>query len=336
MNEPGRVDCRLCQRRCSLLEGEVGFCGVRANRGGLLRCLTYGYPLFARIDPVEKKPLFHFFPGSRLLSLGGFGCNLRCSFCQNWYFSCLSSEEIGSYLQAHPPPHLSPSDVVRAARDKGCMGMAWTYNEPILWAEYILDVAKLARPLGLKTVVVTNGLLTPEALEMIGPYTDALRVDIKSLEAGFYESLTGFVPDLSGMLEVIRDARTKWGCHLEVVTPLIPEHGDDDLSLRQIGRWILSTLGPDTPWHLTRFYPAYRLKDLPPTRIESMGRAREIGLEEGLYFVYGTFPAAGGWGNTSCPACGEVAVKRSPSVVIQYDVEGRCPTCGFRLNIRNS
>jgi pyruvate formate lyase activating enzyme len=302
---------------------------VRENRGGKIYALSYAKVSSMAPDPVEKKPLFHFYPGSLVFSLGSLGCNLRCIHCQNWEIahSRMVGEEPGVV-------DLQPEEAVRAAKRYSCQGLAWTYNEPTIWLEYTLDSAKLCRKEKLYTVYVTNGYTTPEALDEMGPYLDAYRVDVKGFTEEFYRKLAK-VLHLKPVLEAAIRAKKNWNMHVEIVTNVIPTMNDDEGQLRGIARWIRDNLGDKTPWHVTRFIPYLELSHLYPTPVRTLERAREIGFEEGLKFVYiGNVPGHPGE-NTRCPRCKELVIERSGYSIMRFEVEGgKCKHCGEGLNIR--
>jgi len=324
-----RVRCRTCQWRCRINPGKYGVCGMYQNRDGTLYNLNYGRVSSLAADPIEKKPLFHFYPGTLCFSLGTLGCNFHCKHCQNWEISTADSSAL-----LHGCRELTPEQSVALARKYGCRGMAWTYNEPVIWLEHTLESAQLARENGLYTVYVTNGYATPEALDAIGPYLDAWRVDIKGFSDAFYRTLTG-IPRWREILDVTKRAQEKWDMHVEVVTNIIPTLNDDDAQLGGIAGWIRDALGELTPWHVTRFYPHHHLTHLPSTPLETIERACEIGKKAGLKFVYaGNIPGHASE-STKCPACGRVAVGR---VGYETDTSGlngsKCRSCGAELNFR--
>ncbi|MCX5970294.1 MAG: AmmeMemoRadiSam system radical SAM enzyme [Coprothermobacterota bacterium] len=325
--ERGAVHCAVCPRRCRIKEGQRGFCKTRENRGGILYALTYGMVSSLAVDPIEKKPLFHFHPGSRCLSLGSLGCNLRCLHCQNWSISQVDPVHSG-FLEA-----LSPEDCLRTAQKEGAAGIAWTYNEPTIWLEYTLDCAQLAKTAGLYTVSVTNGYITPEALAILAPWLDAYRVDLKGWSREFWQQIPQ-IPNSQPVFEAARLARQRYGLHLEVVTNVIPGWNDDETSLRGLARWISRELGDDTPWHLTRFFPSYRLQETPPTPLSSLLRGERIGREEGLRYIYlGNLDGKGE--NTMCPSCGTTLIERSGFSLLCCTLgqDHRCPRCGLVIPI---
>ena len=324
----GRVRCGLCPRHCNIQPGGRGYCQAYRNDGGTLISVDYGQVSSAAVDPIEKKPLFHFYPGSRVFSLGSWGCNMRCRHCQNWEIACVDVGEDGEGRE------MSPEDAVRTAKRHGSQGIAWTYNEPSMWLEYTVDTAMRARAEGLYTVYVTNGYLSLEALDLIGPYLDAWRVDFKGFTDAFYRDLAR-VPDFRPILDATLRAKERWGCHVEVVTNIIPTRNDDTAQLEALAAWVAQHLGRQTPWHVTRFYPHRDLLDVPPTPLSTLERARQIGLDAGLQYVYlGNVPGHEAE-HTYCPSCGERVIVRAGYHVQLVGVrEGLCRSCGASLNIR--
>ena len=300
-------------------------CRVRQNRDGVLHTLNYGEVSSVAIDPIEKKPLFHFYPATPVFSVGGWGCNFHCLHCQNWEIACVDTPPGSRYL--------SPEEQVRLAVQERCAGVAWTYNEPTVWYEYTLDCARLARARGLYTVYVTNGFMTPEALDGIGPWLDAWRVDVKGFSDRLYRHLAN-VRQWRGILEVAARARNRWNMHVEVVTNVIPGWNDDDAQLRGIAEWMVAELGPLTPWHVTRSFPMHRLQDVVATPLETIQRAVDIGRAAGLKFVY-SGNVSGRNEDTICYSCGRIAIRRSGYRVEILSLNGsRCAHCGAELNIR--
>lgn len=327
----GKVRCHVCPRLCVIAEGRLGYCKARQNIGGKCYSLIYGKVCSVMADPVEKKPLFHFHPGSQVLSLGTLGCNMRCVHCQNWQIAHADVLEEGSQLSDLPVEKLP-----RIAAKYNCQGVAWTYNEPTIWLEYTLDGAQLCHEHGLYTVYVTNGYITAEALDLIAPHLDAYRVDIKGFRPETYRFIAK-VKDVKPIFASAVAAYHRYGCHVEIVTNVIPTVNDDEDTLRQIARWIVAELGPRTPWHVTRFYPYLELSHLPPTPIATLERAMAIGHEEGLQFVYiGNVPGHRGE-NTVCPGCGRLVIRRDGYSIGNIDVrEGYCSFCGEDLHIRQT
>ncbi|MDP2661102.1 MAG: AmmeMemoRadiSam system radical SAM enzyme [Dehalococcoidia bacterium] len=324
----GVVRCHVCQWRCRIQPGGLGACKARQNVEGRLYALNYQDVTAAHVDPIEKKPLFHFYPGSQVFSLGTWGCNFHCRHCQNWEISTAqSAREVGA-------EKMTPEESIRLTIQHRCQGIAWTYNEPTIWFEFTYEGAQLARQAGLYTVYVTNGYMTPEALDLIGPYLDAYRVDVKGFKDSFYRELAR-VPSVKGVLETAQRAKEKWNMHMEVVTNVIPSMNDDDDQLEGIARWMVRSLGPSTPWHVTRFHPDHLLRHIPSTPISTLERACDLGQRAGLQFVYlGNVPGTDKE-NTLCPACGRLAVRRlgyQTEVVGMAD--GRCSHCQADLNMR--
>jgi pyruvate formate lyase activating enzyme len=328
---PGsRVRCNVCQWRCVIAPGKLGVCRARRNEGGVLFTLNYAEVTSAAADPIEKKPLYHFFPGSSCYSLGSWGCNFHCIHCQNWQISCVESpSELNRNLQ-----NVSPEKAIELAKRNSCAGIAWTYNEPAIWLEYTLDSAKLAKKEGLYTVYVTNGYMTPEGLDAMGPYLDAWRVDAKGFSDTLYKNLAK-VPKWRGILDVAKRAKEKWGMHVEVITNVIPTMNDDETQLTDIADWIYQELGELTPWHVTRFYPQYQLNELPPTPITTLEKAYDIGKKAGLKFVYlGNVPGHDRE-NTACYSCGKVVIQRAGYFTQVVNIDGsKCGFCGVELNIK--
>ncbi len=324
----GGVRCQVCQWRCRIQPGALGACKARQNIDQRLYALNYEDVTAAHIDHIEKKPLFHFYPGSKVYSLGTWGCNFHCRHCQNWEISfAQSAREVGAQK-------MSPEESVQRAVRSGSQGIAWTYNEPTIWFEFTYDGARLAKEAGLYTVYVTNGYITPEAMDMIGPYLDAFRVDVKGFKDIVYRELAR-VPSVKGVLEMAQRAKEKWDMHVEVVTNVVPTMNDDDEQLEGIARWIAGSLGPTTPWHVTRFHPDHQLRHIPSTPLSTLEKAYDIGQRAGLSFVYLGNVLGTGKENTICPACGSLAIQR---IGFEADIlgmeQGRCSHCKADLNMR--
>ncbi|MDO8637367.1 MAG: AmmeMemoRadiSam system radical SAM enzyme, partial [Dehalococcoidia bacterium] len=293
--------------------------------------MNYGIVSSIAVDPIEKKPLYHFLPGTLCFSLGTLGCNFHCQHCQNWEISCSTPSEVGRGTQ-RVPPELA----IQLAKQHHCAGITWTYNEPTIWFEYTYDSAKLARANNLYTGYVTNGYITPEALDTIGPYLDAFRVDIKGFTDNFYRILTG-IPHHRGILEVTQRAQEKWGMHVEIITNIIPTMNDDDEQLLGIATWIKNKLGELTPWHITRFYPIYKLTHLPPTPVSTLEHAWEIGKKAGLRFVYLGNVTGHQAENTTCYSCGKTIIERiGYQIKIMGLDDSRCRSCGANLNFKTA
>jgi len=315
-----RVRCNTCPRHCQLGEGKQGYCFTRQNQQGKLYSLIYGQVASISVNPIEKKPVFHFYPGSRWLSLGSLGCNFRCPGCQNWEISHAKPEGEGT-------TYISPEECITLAKRYNCLGISWTFNEPTIWLEYTLEGAKLAKEHGLYTNYVTNGYITPEALDLIGPYLDVFRVDIKAFSSASYGSIA-HVADFTPILEATKRAQKTWGMWVEVVTNVIPGYNDCEEELRGIGSWIHCELGAHTPWHITRFYPHLKLSHLEPTPITLLEKAREWAFQEGLSYVYlGNVPGNPGE-DTYCHRCQRLLIKRHIFNILEHNLKrGCCPYC---------
>ena len=324
-----RVRCHICQWRCVISLGKSGVCRMYQNSGGTLYNRNYAQVSSVAADPIEKKPLFHFFPGTLAFSLGGWGCNFHCQDCQNWEIACPETGEPWRGSQ-----EIMPRAAIEMAQRYHCQGIAWTYNEPTVWFEYTLDSARLAKENNLYTVYVTNGYITPEALDTIGPYLDAWRVDIKGFSDSFYRKLAK-ISNWRGILEVAQRAKDRWQMHVEVVTNIIPTMNDDDQQLEGIAGWIKESLGELTPWHVTRFHPHHDMMHLPPTPVATLERAYDIGRKAGLKFVYvGNVPGHNSE-STICYSCGKPVIERFGYQTKVVGLEdSRCRFCGAELNFR--
>lgn len=329
--DEGTVRCHVCPRLCRVAPGKSGVCRARVNRDGVLYAITYGRVCSVAADPIEKKPLYHFFPGTRVLSLGSVGCNFACRHCQNWQIAHADPSEATRDLRDLPVRNLAV-----LAANNACQGVAWTYNEPTIWFEYILDGAQAAHKHGLYTVMVTNGYITGDALAMLAPHIDAYRVDVKGFSNAQYKELCR-IPDMRPVLESAERAKAAYGCHVEIVTNVIPTFNDDDTTLRGIATWIVERLGPETPWHVTRFMPYLEFSHLPPTPLSSLERAITIGHDAGLQFVYiGNVPRHDGE-NTICPRCRRLLVRRTGYAVEDVALRGTfCAMCGQNVNVRTT
>jgi pyruvate formate lyase activating enzyme len=329
---PGnKVRCGVCQRRCLIAEGKTGYCQTRINHQGKLYSSIYGVVSSLNNDPIEKKPVFHFYPGSSCLSLGSFGCNFRCLFCQNWEISWADGVRESERSQ-----RLAPAQVVALAQKYQSAGIALTYNEPAIWLEYALEVFKLAKTKKLYTVWVTNGYATPEALDIIAPYLDVYRVDLKSFADKFYQQLIK-VPKAEPIFRTTKYLHDRYPqIHIECVTNIIPGWNDNPQMLKKIAAWIKNNLGPKTPWHLTRFFPCAELTNVPATPEKTLLAARKIGLQAGLQFVYLGNLEVDTEDDTFCPKCRTLVIKRDGYAVkiLAVSKDGRCLKCDENLNIK--
>jgi pyruvate formate lyase activating enzyme len=314
------VNCHLCNHHCHIKLDKHGICGVRKNQDGTLWSLVYGKVITQHIDPIEKKPLYHFYPGTRSYSIATVGCNFRCTFCQNADISQSPREDRSIYGNT-----VAAESIVEQARKTGCASISYTYTEPTIFMEYALDVARLAYGVGIKNIFVSNGYMTEESLEAIAPYLDAANVDLKAFSDHFYAKQCG--AHLEPVLKTL--ARMKeLGIWLEVTTLLIPGLNDDPAELTEMVKF-LSSLGPETPWHISRFHPAYRLMDRPVTPIRTLQNARDIGIKGGLQYVYlGNVPGDAGE-NTYCRQCRALLIERYGFTIQNRGLEGgKCATCG--------
>jgi pyruvate formate lyase activating enzyme len=315
-----KVECFLCAHRCRIASDHFGVCSVRENRNGKLVSHVYGEVIAAHIDPIEKKPLYHFLPGTTSFSIATVGCNFRCPFCQNWQISQVPKK--GPRLDAGQP--LAPEEVVRVARARGCRSISYTYTEPTIFFEYAYDTARLARSAGLANIFVTNGYMTAEALRMIQPFLDAANVDLKSFRDETYKKICG--ARLQPVLDSVRLMR-ELGIWVEVTTLVVPALNDSDLELSDIAGFIAS-VSPEIPWHISRFHPDYEYDQAPATPMETLRKARAIGMGAGLKHIY----IGNVWGeseNTQCGQCGKTILRRSGFSVEENRIRGgKCSFCG--------
>ena len=321
----GKVKCHLCNHYCVITEGNRGICGVRENKNCKLYSLVYGKSVSVGVDPIEKKPFFHFHPGSISYSIATVGCNFHCHNCQNWTISQMpkgKAKEIAG-------DELLPVEIVANAKKRGCKSIAYTYTEPTIFFEYAYDTAKLAQKEGIKNVFVTNGYTSAAAIKEISPFLDAANVDLKSFREDFYHKVCG--AKLQPVLENIKLYK-ELGVWIEVTTLLIPGYNDDENQLEEIARFIRS-VGVDIPWHITAFYPSFELLDVSPTSLESLRKARDIGIRAGLRYVYeGNIPGQGGE-NTYCYGCGKTLIKRYGFEIMENNIiDGTCRQCKIKID----
>ncbi len=318
--ENGQVKCGLCHHQCILKDGKRGICGVRENQGGVLMSLVYGSAISQAVDPIEKKPLHHFLPGSTSLSIATVGCNFRCLHCQNYSISHIPNR--GILDEGHSIP---PERIVQSAVRYNCASISYTYTEPTVFYEYAYEIAKLASEKGIKNVFVTNGYTTAEALKEIKPYLHAANVDLKFFDDAKYQELCG--AKLDGVLETIRTYH-ELGIWIELTTLIIPGHNDDDEQLKAIAGFI-AELDRNIPWHVTAFRPMHRMQDRPSTPTATLEHARKLGVDAGLKYVYvGNAPSSEGEA-TWCPSCGAAVIKRSGFTSDKHKLtNGACAACG--------
>ena len=318
-----KVRCSLCAHQCVIKDGKRGICHVRENRGGTLYSLVYGKLISMNIDPIEKKPLFHFLPGSTSLSIATVGCNFRCQHCQNY--------DISEYPRKHPDipgQTATPEDVVKAAERHGCESISYTYTEPTIFFEFAYDCAKRAHGKGIKNVFVSNGYTGAEATRTIAPYLDGNNIDLKG-DNDFYKEICGArVDPVKNTIRLMREL----GVWVEVTTLIIPDLNDSEKTLRGIADFLVS-VDSSIPWHVTQFYPTHQLTDKPRTPIQTLRRARDIGYEAGLKYIYeGNVPGEGGE-NTSCPTCKELLIKRVGYSIGNVTIKnGACSHCGSAID----
>lgn len=315
------VQCQLCFRSCTIPEGSRGYCTARINKDGRLYSLVYG-KVTHQIDPVEKEPLLHFLPGTQTLCFGTAGCNFQCLFCHNWQLAARSPEEVKL-------TYLSPEQAVDMAIESGVASISFTYNEPTVFYEWVYDVCKLAQEQGIRTYFHTNAGMNSDPLKQLLKYLDAVCVDLKGFTSEFYK-ITSFseLEPVLNTLKTIKESEV-W---FEIVNLIIPTMNDDPAQIREMCRWIKENLGDEVPVHFTRFFPAYKLTKLPPTAIETLEKARQIAIEEGLkYVTIGNMPGPE-FNSTFCPQCGNILIKRVHFDVLEKNiVDGRCLTCGHEI-----
>ncbi len=313
------IECLLCPRYCKLGDRERGYCGVRENNDGIYYTLVYGKACAIHIDPIEKKPLFHYLPGSQALSIATAGCNVNCKFCQNWEISQVRPEQVRHY-------DFPPEMVVEYSRQQSCPIIAYTYTEPVVFYEYMYDTSLSARKANLKSVVITGGHINPEPLEELTKVVDGIKIDLKSFSENFYHNYVR--GELKPVLEAIKIVhRSKaW---LEIVYLVIPTLNDSPSEIRSLSRWMMKEVGPDVPIHFSRFHPMYLIKNLPPTPVSTLEKARKIAFEEGLHYVYiGNVPGHEGE-STFCPKCQNKVVERYGFQVKKINLKrGNCNRCG--------
>jgi pyruvate formate lyase activating enzyme len=310
--------CQLCAQECILRSGEKGKCRARMNVEGEMRSLVYGRPLAIHVDPIEKKPFYHFLPGSTAFSLGTAGCPLRCKFCQNWEISQSSPED-------HRTSFVSPAAIVDAAARRDAPTVAFTYNEPTVFVEYLSDIAGIARKQKVRTVLISCGFMNSEPLTEMCSLLDAIKIDLKGFSEEFYRDVCGasLVPVLRSIKQISRSR-----VHLEIVNLVVPTLNDSPKMLEGLADWIVGELGPDIPVHFTRFHPDYQLRNLPPTPVATLERARDIALRRGIRYPFvGNVPDHAG-NHTYCPGCGKIVIRRSAFFVLEMNVgNGRCRFC---------
>ncbi len=317
-----KIKCVLCPRECVIDDLERGYCGVRENRDGTYYTLVYGNACSANIDPIEKKPLFHFLPGTQAFSIATVGCNVECKFCQNWEISQMRPEQAQNY-------ELPPEEVARIAEQRGSASIAYTYTEPVIFTEYMHDCAQAGQRHGIRSVMISNGFIQAKPMDDLCKVLDAVKIDLKAFRQKFYTEL------VAGQLQPVLDTLIrlkKNGKWFEIVYLIIPTKNDDPQELKDMCRWVAQELGKDVPVHFSRFYPQYRLKNISPTPAKTMNLAREIGLAEGLHYVYvGNLPGHEAE-STFCPGCQQRVIHRMGYSILENKLKnGQCPNCKTKI-----
>ncbi|MCM8764907.1 MAG: AmmeMemoRadiSam system radical SAM enzyme [Candidatus Omnitrophica bacterium] len=317
------VKCNLCPKNCLIPEGSYGFCRARKNIGGTLYAMGYGKPCSVAIDPMEKKPLFHYLPGARTFSIASAGCSLRCLFCQNWQISQSTPEQTRNY-------NLTPEEVVNLAKEKNCPVIAYTYSEPVNFYEYMIDTTKISHEKGIKNIMHTAGYINQDPLEKLLPYIDAANVDLKGFSQDYYRNVCG-----GGLDDVLRTLKImkKHKIWIEITTLIVPGYNDSEEELRKLCEWIKNNLGHDTPLHFSRFYPVYKLAHITATPYQTLEKAREIARRSGLKYVYIGNVYDNPYEDTICPNCGKIIIDRKGFEILQNHIRnGKCKYCGTKIS----
>ena len=319
------IQCMLCRHNCFICEENTGICGVRINKKGILYSSVYGKTTGIGIDPVEKKPLFHFYPGTSVLSFGTIGCNFKCMFCQNYIYSQAPRE--GRYIKEE---NIMPEEIIDMAKRYDCKLIAYTYNEPTIFLEYALDCMKIAKKNNIKNIFISNGYFSKQTIKLIEPYLDAVNIDLKSFNPEFYSKIVG--ANIEGVLDSLQIiAKTKiW---LEVTTLIIPGKNDSEKEMKDIAKFIKDKLGAEVPFHISAFFPCYKMTDIPPTTAKALIKAKKIAINEGLKYVYiGNIDVKGGE-DTICPECKKTIIKRDRYLIEENNiVESKCKFCNKKIN----
>jgi pyruvate formate lyase activating enzyme len=313
-----KIECQLCPRGCSVADLERGYCGCRENRGGTYYTLVYSRPCALHVDPIEKKPLFHYLPGTNAFSLATAGCNIECKFCQNWNISQFRPEQVKAY-------YVPPQKVVELSKEYDCPTIAYTYSEPVVFYEYMYDIAALAKQKKIGSVIISNGYIHSEPLKELCQQLTGVKIDLKAFTEKFYKEYC------SGELKPVLDTLLllkKIGIWFEIVVLLIPNLNDEPSEIEQMTKWIKAELGPDIPVHFTRYYPTYKITNIPPTSVKTLERAQEIAKKNGLHYAYvGNVPGHPGE-HTYCPKCGKKIIERTGFKILQNHInQGRCAFC---------
>ncbi|MBD3229071.1 MAG: AmmeMemoRadiSam system radical SAM enzyme [Candidatus Lokiarchaeota archaeon] len=324
--ENKKVKCGICPHFCTIPEDKKGFCRTRINKDGKCYSNIYGLVSSMAVDPIEKKPLFNFHPGSRIFSISSVGCNFRCLNCQNYHISQSDGDKYPNLRE------VSPKDIVKAAKRNNCSSIAYTYNEPIIWLEFVHDTGKLAHEKEIENVLVTNGYVSAEGLHYILPYIDAANVDIKSMSDDFYREIC----KVKSVDPVLRTVKTLYenSKHVECTNLIIPGKNDKKEDFKKLAEWILNECGPDVPLHFSRFRPMYQLDDIPPTPKKTIDKARDIAMDVGLYYVYVGNIYSDQGEITFCPECKKPVIRRRGYSISEIKLEnGKCPHCGNEINV---
>jgi pyruvate formate lyase activating enzyme len=317
-----KIECEICPKKCSIADLERGYCGNKENRKGTYYSLVYGKACAAHIDPIEKKPLFHYLPATQALSIASVGCNFECKFCQNWRIAQYRPEQVESF-------HLPPEEVVSMAQAKQCPTIAYTYTEPVVFYEYMYDTAQLARTKGVGSVMISNGYINEEPLVRLCTQLTGVKIDLKAFTETFYkDSCSGELKPVLSTLKTLQ----KVGIWYEIVVLIIPTLNDSEGEIRTMCQWIKSELGATVPVHFSRFHPMYKIKNLPSTPIKTLEQARAVARDIGLHYVYlGNVPGHEGE-NTYCPGCGELLIGRVGYHIVKNVLKaGKCPSCGLAI-----
>ncbi|MBN2601332.1 MAG: AmmeMemoRadiSam system radical SAM enzyme [Candidatus Marinimicrobia bacterium] len=317
------VQCELCPHRCKIAHNRFGLCSVRQNIDGKLYALAYGHPVAIHVDPIEKKPLYHYFPGSKILSIGTIGCNLFCEFCQNWDIARATADNVKNRL-------VEPEDIIESARSSGLLGIAFTYNEPTVFGEYVLDIARLAHNAGLKTVMVSNGYITPEAIGDIYPFIDAANIDLKAFSQEFYRRYCK--GDLQSVLDALLEIK-RHGTFLELTTLIIPGLNDNATEIEKMIDWIVKNLGVDIPLHFSAFHPSFKMMQRKRTSKTDLDCARKIAINSGLRYIYEGNVATFEENNTFCYSCGQLLIERRGYTIVQKKLQSSVCSCGAKIAV---
>ena len=317
-----KVQCELCPKRCIIAPGQSGDCRIRVNVDGELVAVTYGYPCSLHIDPIEKKPLFHFLPGSKVFSIATVGCNLHCKNCQNWEISQQSPIDVPAYKTP-------PKKIAEISEKNNCKSVAYTYTDPAVFYEYTLDTSKEVKKKGMKNIIVTAGYFNEKPLKELCKYIDAANVDLKAYSDKFYRDVcTATLKPVLDSLVTIKSS----GVHLEVTNLLLPTMNDSDKDIRSLCKWVKENLGKEVPLHFSRFFPQYLMKNLPPTSLETLKNARSIAKDIGMQYVYIGNVVGEDWENTFCPNCKKLLILRYGYIIKKNVIKnGKCPYCGYGI-----